>query len=61
LTDIIANRLDEKERLVIAFVFYEELSIKEIAEVLECSELESFRSLYKSNEENRRAVCYLFE
>jgi RNA polymerase sigma factor for flagellar operon FliA len=41
LTDIIANRLDEKERLVIAFVFYEELNIKEVAEILECLDVEA--------------------
>jgi RNA polymerase sigma factor for flagellar operon FliA len=41
LVDIIANRLDEKERFVIAFVFYEGLNIKEIAEILECSESEA--------------------
>jgi RNA polymerase sigma factor for flagellar operon FliA len=41
LTDVIVNRLDEKERLVIAFVFCEGLNIKEIAEILECSESEA--------------------
>jgi RNA polymerase sigma factor for flagellar operon FliA len=40
LIDIVANKLDEEERLVIALVFYEELSIKEIAEVLQRSEEE---------------------
>ncbi|MBX0310650.1 MAG: hypothetical protein JHC31_02405 [Sulfurihydrogenibium sp.] len=40
LVDIVANKLDEEERLVIALVFYEELSIKEIVEVLQRSEEE---------------------
>jgi RNA polymerase sigma factor for flagellar operon FliA len=40
LVDIITNKLDEKEKLIIIFVFYEELNIKEISEVLECSESE---------------------
>jgi RNA polymerase sigma factor for flagellar operon FliA len=40
LVDIITNKLDEKEKLIITFIFYEELNIKEIAEILECSESE---------------------
>ena len=40
MVDIIANKLDEKEKLIITLVFFEELNIKEIAEILECSESE---------------------
>jgi len=40
LVDIIVSTLDKKEKLIITLVFYEELSIKEIAEILEYSEAE---------------------
>jgi RNA polymerase sigma factor for flagellar operon FliA len=40
LVDVITNKLDEKEKLIITLVFYEELNIKEIAEILDCSESE---------------------
>jgi len=46
LVDIISSKLSEEEKLIISFVFYEELNIKEIAEILECSDAEAL-DLYK--------------
>jgi RNA polymerase sigma factor for flagellar operon FliA len=46
LADIISNKLSEEEKLITSLVFYEELNIKEIAEILECSESEAL-DLYK--------------
>jgi RNA polymerase sigma factor for flagellar operon FliA len=38
LSYVIENKLDERERLIISLIFYEELSAKEVAEIFEWSE-----------------------
>ena len=38
LFDIINNKLDEREKLILTLYYYEELNMKEIAEILGCTE-----------------------
>jgi len=57
LINIIANKLCEKEKLIIAFVFYEELNVKEIADVLECSEAEVLDLYMRTIKKIEKFIC----